>query len=58
MFCWVRPRGYKTFFILNSAVHEIYPAHKAVISRINISSESLKARNIYIFQHIIVLKSS
>ena len=23
-----RPRGYKTFFILNSAEHEIYPAHK------------------------------
>ena len=21
------PRGYKTFFILNSAEHEIYPAH-------------------------------
>ena len=24
----IRPRGYKTFFILNSAEHEIYPAHK------------------------------
>ena len=24
----VLPRGYKTFSILNSAVHEIYPAHK------------------------------
>ena len=23
-----RPQGYKTFFILNSAEHEIYPAHK------------------------------
>ena len=23
-----RPRGYKTFFMLNSAEHEIYPAHK------------------------------
>ena len=23
-----RPRGYKTFFVLNSAEHEIYPAHK------------------------------
>ena len=22
------PRGYKTFFMLNSAEHEIYPAHK------------------------------
>ena len=21
-------RGYKTFFMLNSAVHEIFPAHK------------------------------
>ena len=24
----IRPRGYKTFFILNSAELEIYPAHK------------------------------
>ena len=23
-----RPRGYKTCFMLNSAEHEIYPAHK------------------------------
>ena len=23
----IRPRGYKTFFMLNSAEHEIYPAH-------------------------------
>ena len=23
-----RPRGYKTFSMLNSAEHEIYPAHK------------------------------
>ena len=23
-----RPRGYKTLFMLNSAEHEIYPAHK------------------------------
>ena len=22
------PRGYRTFFMLNSAEHEIYPAHK------------------------------
>ena len=22
-----RPRGYKTFFMLNSAEHEIYPCH-------------------------------
>ena len=22
------PRGYKTFFMLNSNEHEIYPAHK------------------------------
>ena len=22
------PRGYKTFFMLNSAEHKIYPAHK------------------------------
>ena len=23
------PRGYKTFFMLNSAEHNIYPAHKS-----------------------------
>ena len=23
----IRPRGYKAFFVLNSAEHEIYPAH-------------------------------
>ena len=33
-FCWLpalirsRPPGYKTFSMLNSAEHEIYPAHK------------------------------
>ena len=26
--CNTWPRGDKTFFILNSAKHEIYPAHK------------------------------
>ena len=25
----VWPQGYKTFFMLNSAEHEIYPAHKS-----------------------------
>ena len=24
----IRPRGYKTFFVLNSVEHEIFPAHK------------------------------
>ena len=24
----IRPQGYKTFFMLNSAEHEIYPSHK------------------------------
>ena len=23
----IRPRGYKTFFMLNSTEHEIFPAH-------------------------------
>ena len=23
----MRPQGYKTFFMLNSAMHDIYPAH-------------------------------
>ena len=26
--CETWPLGYKTFFVLNSAEHEIYPAHK------------------------------
>ena len=26
--CGSRPRGYKTFFMLTSPEHEIYPAHK------------------------------
>ena len=24
----IRPRDYKTFFVLNSTEHEIFPAHK------------------------------
>ena len=24
----IRPRGYKTFFMLNSVEHEIFPAHE------------------------------
>ena len=52
----IRPRGYKTFFILNSAEHEIYPAHVKMptivgiltfISMINTTSERLKARNFF-----------
>ena len=26
--CWIWPRGYKTFFMLNSVEHEILNAHK------------------------------
>ena len=26
--CLTRPQGYKTFFMLNSTEHAIYPAHK------------------------------
>ena len=26
--CYIRPRGYKTFFVLNSVEHEILNAHK------------------------------
>ena len=26
--CHIRPRDYKTFFMLNSAEHEIFNAHK------------------------------
>ena len=32
MFTW--PRGYKTFFVLNSAEHEISPAKKSQITKI------------------------
>ena len=28
MHCKIWPWGYKTFFMLNSAEHEIFPAHK------------------------------
>ena len=52
------PRGYKTFSMLNSAEHEIYPAHNVkmptivgiltFISMINTISERLKARNFFI----------
>ena len=48
-----RPRGYKTFSMLNSAEHEIYPANKfkmpanvgilTFISMINTTSDRLKA---------------
>ena len=52
------PQGYKTFSMLNSAEHEIYPAHKVrmptivgiltFISTINTTSERLIARNFFI----------
>ena len=57
MFCFrsqksdIWTRGYKTFFMLNSAEHEIYPAHKCIkkivgiltfISRINTHLRDLK----------------
>ena len=51
------PRGCN-FFMLNSAEHQIYPVHKikmptivgilTFISRINTTSERLKARNLFI----------
>ena len=53
-----RLRGYKTFFMHNSAEHRIYPAHKCknanncwyfnIISMMNTTSEKLKARNFFI----------
>ena len=51
------PWGYKTFFMLNSAENKIYPAHNVkrpivgiltFMSRINTTSERLKARNLFI----------
>ena len=47
--------GYKTFFILNSAEHEIYPAHKCQNVNnimINTASERLKARNFFICRYL------
>ena len=56
-----RPRGYKTFSMLNSAEHEIYPIQNVkmptivgiltFISMLNTTSERLKARN---FFHLLV----
>ena len=47
------PRGYKTFFKLNSTDHGIYHAHFnywhfTFISMINRTSEKLKARNFFV----------
>ena len=51
------PKVMKLFFILNTAEHEIYPAHNVkmptivgiltFISMINTTSERLKARNLF-----------
>ena len=57
-----RSRGYKTFLMLISVEHEIYPAHHNIkmptivgiltcISRINTASESFKGRKILNLQH-------
>ena len=53
--CKSRPRGYKTFFMLNSVKHELYSAHKCsmqtiigtltFISMINATSERLKGNS-------------
>ena len=55
---------YKTFFMLNSADHKIYPAHKCknaniltFISRINTTSERLKARNFFILWYLVFMSS-
>ena len=68
LFSEVRSRGYTTFFILNSAEHEIYPAHKCLnannfgiltfISMINTTSERLKARNFFSFVGSLAFMSS
>ena len=49
-------RGYKTFFMLNSAEHEIYPAQTITgiltfSSLINTTSERLKARHFFICRY-------
>ena len=41
------PRGYKTFFMLNSIEHEILNAHKYKISRIRLSLGSDKPRMLF-----------
>ena len=44
----VRPRGYKTFFILNPAEHEILNAHKYEhIKKFKVSSGSEKYRMLF-----------
>ena len=56
------PLCHETFYMLNSAEHEIYPAHKrfkmptivgilTIISMINTTSERLKARNFFICRY-------
>ena len=55
------PQGYKTFFMLNLAEHEMYPANNVkmptsvgiltFISILNTTSERLKARNIFICRY-------
>ena len=60
-----RPRGYKTFFVLTSAAHEIYPAHKCLkcvgiltfISMINTTSERLEAKIFFICRYLRLMSS-
>ena len=55
-----RPRGYKTFFMLNSVEHEMYPArvgNLTFISRNRTSPESLRTRNTYIFSVLVFISS-
>ena len=66
----IRPRGYKTFFMLISTEHENYPALKNVkmpsmvgistfISRINILAKSMTARQplVVFFYHLALISS-
>ena len=43
----ISPRGYKTFFLLNSAKHEISNAHKFKFSRNSAFSSSEKPRMLF-----------
>ena len=50
----IRPRGYKTFFMLNLTEHEIYPADKYfnIYQQDNTTSEGLKARKLFIHLYL------
>ena len=48
-----RPQGYKTIFVLNSAEHEIYIAHKYQIAKVNeISGLNHKSQSLILLLNV------